>query len=59
MEKTNKGLVDYCMHQLGLPYWWRNFRSNCKPKFIRAKKEAVPEPIHSKRFPDAIRKKSS
>ena len=28
MTKTNTGLVEYALTQLGNPYWWGNFRAD-------------------------------
>ena len=34
MNKNNKGLVEYCKKQLGLPYWWRNVWAGCFAKTL-------------------------
>lgn len=58
-KKTNTGLANYCIKQLGLPYWWRNVWTDSDRFTFGTKKETIPKPIHSNRFHNPVWKKSA
>lgn len=42
MDKTNKGLVEYCKKQLGLPYWWGTFGQIASQSLLEQKRKQYP-----------------
>lgn len=43
MDKTNKGLVEYCKKQLGLPYWWGTFGQIATKTLYDQKRKQYPK----------------
>lgn len=43
MSKNNKGLVEYCKKQLGLPYWWGTFGQIASQSLYEQKKKQYPK----------------
>jgi cell wall-associated NlpC family hydrolase len=43
MEKNSKGLVDYCLRQLGRPYWYGTFGQKATRQLYLNRKKAYPK----------------
>lgn len=43
MTKTNTGLVEYALAQLGKPYWWGTFGQTASAALLAQKREQYPE----------------
>lgn len=43
MSKTNTGLVEYAVAQLGKPYWWGTFGQTANAGLLAAKRQQYPE----------------
>lgn len=48
--KTNKGLVEYCLAQLGRPYWYGTFGQRASELLYLNKKKAYPRYYMAKDF---------
>ena len=43
MTKTNTGLVEYALTQLGKPYWWGTFGQTASAALLTQKRAQYPE----------------
>ena len=43
MTKTNTGLVEYALAQVGKPYWWGTFGQTASAALLAQKREQYPE----------------
>ena len=43
MSKTNIGLVEYALAQLGKPYWWGTFGQTASAELLAQKRAQYPE----------------
>lgn len=51
MIKTNDGLVDYALKQLGKPYWYGTFGNTATQALLNAKTKQYPSHYYSSRIP--------
>lgn len=51
MSKTNTGLVEYALAQLGRPYWWGTFGQRANAGLLAAKKQQYPSYYTASDFP--------
>ena len=55
--KTNKGLVEYCLAQLGRPYWYGTFGQEATKSLYEYLKKTYPKKYTADDFKDQLGKK--